>query len=263
MEASKIQIDKNLPEAIKKIPPKERGGLFAGFEKVLTNRARPLVDKDLRAVIIKTKVDADLAGQLILEIAEVRKAIGLEFDSNIRAAYALHKDLVAQKKRYDDPLMRLEGQLRSPVARYFAEEKRKAEEQERLLNAQVKKEADDSLLQVAEDLAAKGDVETAEALLDGAAVAEPPPVVVEPPSISGLSFPSTWKAKVVDLKKFLHGIIDGKIPAVLQADGTVTGVIEIHQSFLNTQAKQFMKELPNLYPGVEVEEVFGTRRTGR
>lgn len=83
------------------------------------------------------------------------------------------------------------------------------------------------------------------------------PSVNDAPRVAGFTA-ETWKAKIVDVRKLLRAWLHNEchIEEACLIDGGLQG-------FLDKQAAALKKNLPNVYPGVEVECFEEARRTGR
>jgi hypothetical protein len=78
------------------------------------------------------------ATERLLHIKDIRRRLDAEFDPGIQRAHALHKALVAQKKKWTGTLDEAEAELRPKVAHYLEVEDRRRLEAER--EAQLAKE---------------------------------------------------------------------------------------------------------------------------
>ena len=152
------------------------------------------------------------AGSLWNAIKEMRAKVAEVFDPIIEKAHKAHKEAVAQKKKFDEPLDQAQRPLKQGLIRYDEEEKRKAEKKRLELEAIERKKAEDEALEVAELLEQVGDKEAAEELLSKPV--EPAPVAVQKatPKITGFSSATHWYAAITDLKAYLQAIVNGAVP---------------------------------------------------
>lgn len=178
-------------------------------------------------------------------VAPMKRQIAEQFRPRIQQAHALHKGLVADEKKFLEPVERAERVVRERIALYEQEcerERRALEETARLererlaseeaarvaaLERQLVREAEERQLTQAVAAEAAGDRETAARLLEAPPVVPviaPRPVFVPPPAVAapkaqGVSFRDDWSAEVVDLLALVKAVASGHQPlALLQAN---------------------------------------------
>ena len=156
-------------------------------------------------------------GEALLMLCKVLETeVHETFDGIVEKAHQAHKEAVAQRKKYLDPIEDGRRILKGKMIAYQSEQERKQREEQARLEAEARKRAEDEALALAAQAEAEGDKETAEAI-----IAEPVQVapVVAPkiaPQASRLSAGrSVWSAEVVSLMALVKAIADGKQPITL------------------------------------------------
>lgn len=175
-------------------------------------------------------------------VIPLKKSITDTFRPRISQAHQLHKDLVADEKRFLAPVERAEQTIKVRMASYEQEVERKRREAEEAVRKErerleaeaaaaaeaerqrLQAEEDDRCLAAAAELEAKGDKAGAEKLVSAPiviAASSPVPVFTPPattlpaPRAEGVFFRDNWKAEVVDLKALVLAIASGKAPITL------------------------------------------------
>lgn len=128
----------------------------------------------------------------------LRKEVSETFDPIISKAHAAHKEAVAQKKKYTDPIDEADAIVNRAATAYKIEEDRKAEEAEALLRAKELKAVEEARLAEAVALEAAGDVETAERHLELPITAPPVEVVSAAPKVDGAGLRKNWTFEITD-----------------------------------------------------------------
>lgn len=148
------------------------------------------------------------AGEFWKSIKDLRKKIADTFDANIKKAHELHKNLLAEKKKHDDPLNAAERTIKKAMADYDAEQERKRREEQRRIEEVARKAEEERLL--AEAIAAEEAAKAAGATQEEAQaeaeqiISQPvyvPPVVIPkavPKMQGGPVFRTIWKCRIVD-----------------------------------------------------------------
>lgn len=165
------------------------------MEKVVS----PVVTQAQGLTVID-KEDYEFACNFLQFIATRKKQVEETFDPIIEKAHAAHKEALNQKKKFMDPLIGADVNVRAKVSQWRNAEERKRQDEERRLQEQAKREADERALQEAAALEASGDKELAQMVIEEAASA-PAPVVVLPtmvPKQEGVSARRTWKFRIVN-----------------------------------------------------------------
>jgi hypothetical protein len=179
----------------------------------------------------------DMAREWLKKIKEARARIGEVFDSKIAKAHALHKDLVAEKRRFTDGLDRADSIIRPKVADYLAEQDRLRFEELRAAELARKKieQVADAAVDKAHELVREGMVDEADEVI-GAGYAKveeikaATPEVRDKPDAENLQTRKLWDFEIEDEnaipRKFL--MVDKvKIGAYVRAmkdQGQIAGV---------------------------------------
>lgn len=157
-----------------------------------------------KTIVVTTNEEETFAVEFCKIIKNAQKQVGDEFDAGIEDAHALHKKLVAQRKKYLDPLEKAEKSVKDAIKSYRLdlELARQAEQakQKAILDAQVKADQD-KLMAQAEAAQAAGDKNTADRLAVQATTIEAGGVHIESKATKqeGMSSSIVWKGRVVDL----------------------------------------------------------------
>lgn len=192
-------------------------------------------------------VDAEtyeLMADELKAIKGLRAQIEDTFGPIVTKALAAHREAVAQRKKYDEPLNLAEQTFKQEISRYTTEQTR------------IRREAEDKARKEAEELALlerEIEIETAEA--EGATVAEvkalverpvqvtaPPPVLPRAtPKVSGISTRDMWAAEVTDLAALVKFV--AAHPAYL-------ALLTPNMTAINQQARSLKQAMQ--IPGVRV-----------
>jgi len=148
------------------------------------------------------------------------KALGLmlkeiddKCDKNISLWHQGHKNAVAEKKEYYDPVDQERRIKKKEMDSYEQEQEQKRLAEQKRLEEDAKKLAEEQLLNDAIDAEKDGNTEIADAILQESVYV--PPVVLPKtnfvPKISGgPSFRELWSAEVFDIKALCRSVADGK-----------------------------------------------------
>lgn len=112
--------------------------------------------------------DADsyrIADRACVELKALEKAADKEFDEVIEEAYKHHKKLVAWKKGYTEPAIEARGIYKNKMDQWRRAEKMKEEAEQRRLQLEAKKLAEQQQLEEAEQAEAMGDKAQVEEIL--------------------------------------------------------------------------------------------------
>ena len=206
-----------------------------------------------RAKIVKVASNDQYleACELVKTIKALRAEIDATFDPVIAKAYQTHKEAVAQKRKFEQPLVEAEGLVKRSIGDWLSEQERIRKEEELRLQKLAQEEEERRQLQNAVILDDLGETEEANRLLEETVVA--PPVVLPQftPKVHGVSMSQRYSAEVVNLMELVKAVAQGKAPIqCLKAD----------QVFLNRQAVAMRQAMA--YPGVKlkIESSVGVRR---
>lgn len=149
--------------------------------------------------------DLTEANSLLKGIKGLRLEVDKEFDPGIQEAFAHHRTLVAQKRKWTDPLDQAERALKPKIAAYLIEQDRLAQEA-----ARREREAQDKMRKVADEASdaayekiKNGDLDEADDVVAGAAAkieeiqtARPAPILK--PVATGTSLRQVWTFEIMD-----------------------------------------------------------------
>lgn len=159
----------------------------------------PVVSQAQQLQVIDLE-DHEMACSFLQLIATRKKQIGEAFDPIVSKAYETHKEAVAQRKRLLDPLETAERNVKGKVATFLAEKERERRAEEFRLAEEEKKKRESEALEQAAQLEAAGDKEMAAMVIQQAAEAPAPVVVLQSfvPRGVGVSTQKNWKFRIVN-----------------------------------------------------------------
>lgn len=183
------------------------------------------------------------AGGLWKDLCSVEKRIKEYWDTDISAAYALHKSLTAKRESMLKPVGEMKISIRSDMRRWEDEQERARREIQAKAEAEARRMAEDEALAKAAALEKAGMKEEAAAVMERPVT--PIPVFFEKavPSGFGGATRRTWGAEVTDLMALVKAVATGTVPI---------HAIEGNMVFLNQQARALKRDLA--YPGVMAVE---------
>lgn len=185
------------------------------------------------------------AGERLKAIMALKKKIAETFDPHIDRAYKAHKELVAEKKSHETPLLEAEGHIKRAMLGYQQDQERIRREAEAKAQEEARKERE-RLEARAVKAAAAGKAEKAEALQQSAAMVVTPIIAPTTPRVAGISTRITYKATVIDKLELVKAVAAGTVPL---------NALDCNMPFLNNQARAMRETLA--YPGVKVEQETG------
>lgn len=163
------------------------------------------VPNQARALVIKDQETLNVAKDLLRAIDELKARVDESFDPQIAQAHKLHKSLLAEKKKFADPLDISKALISRKAADYIAEQERIRNEAEREhLEAEAKaREIADRAVSKAGKLEAIGKEEAATATVNGAyekvqEIMEAAPEIPDEIDTKGLTVREDWKFSIVD-----------------------------------------------------------------
>lgn len=160
----------------------------------------PPVVSQARQLTVHTSEDYEMACTFLQLVATRKKLVEETFDPIVTKAHAAHKEAVAQRKRFMDPLLEAEVAVKVKVSTWRNEEERKRQEEESRLREAAKKEADERALEEAARLEAAGEKELANMVVEAAAAAPAPVVVLDTtvPKQEGIAMRKNWKFRITN-----------------------------------------------------------------
>lgn len=194
------------------------------------------IPERIMALAIRDQQSLDVFNGLLVEVDARLEYFSDLYDPQIAKANALHKSLLADKKKLTDPLERAKKAGREKVAEYLYQEDQKrlaAERAKQLADEKAKREAEKAV-DKAHELIQKGQDAKAEVVVDKAtekieAIKAAAPVVPEKP-VADFSLRETWEFEVTDAalvpRKYL--IVDevtiGKIVRAMKHQTDIPGI---------------------------------------
>ena len=155
----------------------------------------PTVVSQANQLTIESAEDYEMACSFLTLIATRKKQVGDTFDPIVQKAHATWQEAIAQRKKFLDPLITAESDVKRKVADWRTEQERIRKAEEDRVAAEAKREAEERALAEAQQLEANGEHELAAIVLEEAANA-PAPVVVGMSTIpkqDGIAKKTTWK----------------------------------------------------------------------
>jgi len=163
-----------------------------------------LLPSQAQDIRVENEKDLYSANQLLLAVKSLQKEVDDAFDPVVKATNDAHKKAVAQKKKFQDPLILAERTIKPKISDYLTEQERIRREQERAAReAEEAKQREDEALGLALKAEEGGFMEAAsahlnEALEIDAALPSEPIRVSPPPKTVGLSMREDWDFEVVN-----------------------------------------------------------------
>ena len=212
-------------------------------EKALALRAQ--VD----SIAVVDQASYDFAQEINRKAVLEKKAFHVWFDPIDRKSLDARQELVAGRKKIDEPLDYVIDVTGKRAAKWMADERDKAARLQAEADALARKKAEDKQLEEAQLLADLGMDEAAEEAL----VAEPVierVKVAEPVKAQGASVRTYYSAVVVDLMTLVKAVAEGRAPLL---------AVQENSTYLNGRAT--LEKDGFSLPGVSVvKEVKQTRR---
>lgn len=200
--------------------------------KTANSEAADLVLKEIntfcmerRAFEITTDNDLQRAEEVLKACYEREKIIEQHCDADIKAAYDLHKSLVAKRRSYLEPVQNLITQLKQQVQGWLIRQKAKRDREIAAAEAAARKVEEDKRLADAQAMQEQGHTEAAEEILS-APIA--PVLTVAPapkPKAASITLAKVWKFEIVDatlIPRDYLTVDESKIGRVVKAhSGTI------------------------------------------
>ncbi len=181
-----------------------------------------------KSIIVYSFGTLTKANEFLTSIKLMRKEINTTFNPIIKKAHEAHKEAVAQKKRYDDPLVSAEKIIKIGIAAYMEDmaKIRREEEEKAKREEEVRQKEEDRILAEAKILEDSGKEKEAESLQ--AEIPLPAQREETPPEPEGLSL-----KKIVDTEKINKKVNLLMLPFVNSFDGMrqIPG-IEVYPVFM-------------------------------
>ena len=149
------------------------------------------------------------AGAGLVQIKAMRKDIKSKLKPFIDKAKEVYDHHRGQFKKYDNPLLGLEGLIKGRLATFADEQEKKRRQLEAELQEKARQEAEDAKVNEAKKLEEMGETEAAEAVIEEE-VHVAPVTVDNKPKAQGVSTRKKWHAEVVDLSALIKAVAEGK-----------------------------------------------------
>jgi hypothetical protein len=187
-------------------------------------------------------------------VAAMRKEVESTFDSSIRQAHQLHKELCAQRNRHLDPILKAEALIKQRIGAYELDCRRRQEEAERQAREAAELAAAQATEYAIEEAEAQGaTVEEVTAIIEQPVVQTRPFVAPTFQRVKGVTTRGTFKAEIRDLRTFVRAVAEGKVPL---------NCLMVNETALNALARAHGAELERHVPGVRAVQVSSVA-TGR
>ena len=193
--------------------------------------------KDIQVIDAPSEV---MAGEVLSVVKALMNKVQEQFGPAVEAAHKSHKEALAVKKRFEDPLKAAELSIKRAIGGYRAKLQAEADAERRRLEAIARKEAEEARRKEVEALRKAGEASAAAVKMHIPVVVKPVAQVVLPPKPKGFHTRANWKARVVDSMALCKAVANGTAPIA---------AVEPSMTVLNTYARE-MKEKFNI-PGVE------------
>ena len=188
------------------------------------------VVKQADAMIVADVGGYEQASVFLRMVKTVADKIEELYGPRIASAYALHKGLLSDKKKFTDPLDRASGNVKGKMQAWSMEEERKRRQEEAGIREQLRREEEDRRLEEAVQLEKDGHGQRAATIL--AEPIEAPPIVLPAavPKVEGVSTRTDWKFRVVDASKVPdeYKLVDevkiGKVVRALRESTNIPGI---------------------------------------
>jgi hypothetical protein len=211
----------------------------AGVSAVVVEKAKAdalAIPDRIGTLVIRDQESLDIFNGLLIEVDARLEYFSDLYDPQIAKANALHKSLLADKKKLTDPLERAKKAGRAKVADYLYEEdqKRLAAARERQLAEEKAEREAEKAVDKAHELIEKGQDAKAESIIDKAtekieAIKAAAPAVPEKP-VADFSLRETWEFEVTDAslvpRKYLlvDEVTIGKIVRAMKDQTDIPGI---------------------------------------
>lgn len=189
----------------------------------------PQVVTQGQGITVRDADDYEMACTFLQLVATRKKQVEEAFDPIVRKAHETHKEAVAQKKKFMDPLLLAEADVKLKVGRWRQDEEIKRQAEERRLQAEERKRLEEVAMTTAAHLEASGEHDLAEMAIQEAVNAPAPVVILETmvPKIANIAGRKNWKFRVTDPLKVPREYLivnESAIGAVVRAQKDLTKI---------------------------------------
>jgi hypothetical protein len=153
-------------------------------------------------IIVHSNETLNAANEFLKSVKGMIKEIKDAFSPMKKKAKDAHTEIVAQEKRYLEPLIKAEGEIKLRIGSYMEEQERKAEETRKKAQEEEEKRlaAAQVMMEEAAHMEDKGQVQEAQDLRSRIPEQKSTPVPV-PPKLEGTHISRLYKWEVTDLRK--------------------------------------------------------------
>lgn len=180
-------------------------------------------------IVINTNNDYLAADSFCAGLKDLEKQVDAMFDEHIDAAFKAHRALTAKKKKFSEPIQDARKIIKGKLDVYERAQEAIREEQERKLQSEAKKQAEERALAAALAAEKDGDKQTSDAIMQE-------PVTVPVVAVAKFT-PKTqtvlttwWKFRVTDLMAvpreylMLDEVKTGQVVRALKAQTKIAGI---------------------------------------
>lgn len=190
-----------------------------------------------REILVRNQDELTAANEFLRDLKRLEAQIAETFDPQISKAHSLHKSLLAEKKKFTEPLAVAERIVKPRIAAYLDEEDRRRREAEiERLKAEAEASAiADEALEKAKTLDESGNKTAANEIINTAfdraqEVLDKAPEVPEAVQAKGLSLCENWRFEIVDVAALPREYMKpdevkiGRIVRALRSQANIPGV---------------------------------------
>jgi len=193
-----------------------------------THESKEIVKKtgsvlhEATGLVIQSDEQFHQANDMLKLIKGLQKEIDEYFDPAIRKAHETHREIINEKKRQSDPLVRAERIIKSKIVSWHEEQERVRREEERRRNEELRKKEEERVLQEA--------IETGDESVLEEPVMVPEVKVEDTTKHEGISYSLIWKFRVVDKEKVPeeYKIVDekkvGQVVRAMKENTNIPGI---------------------------------------
>ena len=205
----------------------------------MQDEVMPVVQQ-AQEITVTNEATETIAGEILTVVKSLLKKVEEKFGPAVSAAHKAHKEAVAVKKSYEDPLKKAEKQIKAAIRGYriMLEQARLKKQHE--AEAEARRIAEEERKAKAAAEAAAGDKARAAVTMNLPVKPKPVPVVKSTPAPKGFHTRANWKARVVDIKALCAAVAEGKAAECC---------IEPNMKVLNSAARTQREDIR--IPGVE------------
>jgi hypothetical protein len=178
-----------------------------------------------KALTVSDPATYEAASGLLRGIKALRDKIEATFKPMSEAAHTAWKEILAQRKKVETPLIDAEGALKLSMATYLEAEERARRKREAELAAIARKAEEDARVAEAAAYEQAGEHETAAAIIEAPPVA--PAITLPKPKAEGIATRKVWKFRITDAKLIPRDYMtpdEQRIGGVVRALGSSTNI---------------------------------------